>query len=267
MNSPEVSRAKSSDGTSIAFERTGAGPALILVDPAGGFRDVGPMRPLASHLASHFTVFTYDRRGRGQSTDKLPYAVEREIEDLQALIETVGGSAFVYGFSSGAVLALLAAAGGLAIPRVALLEPPLRVGGEPRPGTDRGARVAKLVVLGRREEAFELWMKSIGVPAEIITAMRDDPSWPARTAVAHTLVYDSLIPGSLPPARLSAIANPVLVVASDSTGGQLQSWAQGLSEALPNGSLRILKGQWHGVAPQDLAPVLTEFFIGAESRA
>lgn len=178
------------------------------------------MQPLAAHLAAHFTVFAYDRRGRGQSTDTPPYSIEREIDDLQSLIEAAGGSAFVYGFSSGANLTLLAAQRGLAIPGVALLEPPLRVGDEPRPGTGLGAQVAKLVVLGRREEAFEHWMRGIGVPAEIITAMREDPSWPARTAVANTLVYESLIPGSLPAARLAAIATPALVVVSDATGEQ-----------------------------------------------
>jgi pimeloyl-ACP methyl ester carboxylesterase len=172
------------------------------------------------------------------------------------------GSAFVYGFSSGAILTLLAAARGLAIPKIALLEPPLQVNGEPRPSTDMGAQVAKLVVLGRREEALEHWMKGIGVPTDIITAMRGDPSWPARAAVAHTLVYDSLIPGSLPADQLSAIATPTLVVASDASGDQMQSWSRGLAEALPNGSLRILKGQRHGVPPEDLAPVLAEFFIG-----
>ncbi len=224
MNSPAGGRTTSGGGTSIAFERSGTGPALILVDPAGGFREVGPMRPLATHLASHFTVFAYDRRGRGESTDTLPYSVEREIDDLASLIEAAGGSAFVYGFSSGAILAL--------------------------------------VVLGRREEALEHWMKRIGVPTEIITAMRGDPSWPARAAVAHTLVYESLFPGTLEADQLSAIVTPTRVVASDASGDPMQSWARGLAEALPNGSLRILKGMWHGVPPEVLAPVLTEFFIG-----
>ena len=105
-------------------------------------------------------------------------------------------------------------------------------------------------------------MKGIGVPTEIITAMRGDPSWPARAAVAHTRVYESLIPGSLPADQLSAIVTPTLVVASDASGDPMQSWARGLTEALPNGSFRILKGMWHGVPPEVLAPVLTEFFIG-----
>jgi pimeloyl-ACP methyl ester carboxylesterase len=265
MNSVESSTITSGDGTSIAFERRGRGPALILVDPAGGYREVGPMRPLAALLAPHFTVYAYDRRGRGQSTDIPPYSVDREVDDIQALVEAAGGSAFVYGFSSGANLALLATERGLAIPGVAMLEPPLQVGDEPPPGSDVGAQVAKLVVLGRREEAFECWVRGIGVPDEIIAAMREDPSWPARTAVAHTLVYDSMIAGTLPAARLSAIATPVLVIASDATGGQMERWARALAEALPNGSLRVMKGMWHGVSPEDLAPVLIEFFIGGRA--
>lgn len=246
----------------IAFERSGHGPALILVDPAGGFRAVGPMRPLGAQLAADFTVLTYDRRGRGESTDTPPYAVEREIDDLAALIDAAGGTASVFGFSSGAILTLLAAARGLAIPKIALLEPPLRVGAEPRPGADLGAQVAKLIVVGRPEAALEHWLGGIGVPAEIIAAMRADPSWPARAAVAHTLVYDSLLPGSLAAEQVAAITTPALVVASDGSGDQLQGWARDLAEALPHGTFRSLPGQWHGVAPEVLAPALTTFFLG-----
>src|SRR6266571_287442 len=133
MNSTEIDRVTSSDGTSIAFERVGAGPAVILVDAAGNFRGFSPMPQLADALAPDFTTFTYDRRGKGASTDTLPYAVDREIDDLQALIDLAGGPAFVHGFSSGAVLALLAAEHGIGIAKVSLLEPPLRVEVTPHP--------------------------------------------------------------------------------------------------------------------------------------
>jgi pimeloyl-ACP methyl ester carboxylesterase len=128
---------RSADGTSIAFSRIGTGPELILVDAAAGFRGFGPMGALAAALAPEFTVFTYDRRGRGESADTPPYAVEREVEDLHALIEAAGGSACVYGFSSGAVLALRAAADGLAIEKLALMEPPLELDESVPPDTDR----------------------------------------------------------------------------------------------------------------------------------
>lgn len=122
-----VSSVRSADGTTIAFERSGAGPALILVEGAGCYREFGPLRSLSEWLAADFTVFTYDRRGRGESTDTLPYAIEREVDDLAALIAEAGGSASLYGVSSGALLALQAAASGLAISRLALFEPPDRI--------------------------------------------------------------------------------------------------------------------------------------------
>ena len=168
MNSTEIGRVTSRDGTSIAFERVGTGPAVILVDAAGNFRGFSPMPQLAEALSQRFTVFTYDRRGKGASTDTLPYAVDREIDDLQALIDLAGGSAFVHGFSSGAILGLLAAEHGIGIAKISLLEPPLRVEATPPPpsgisgevGTDRTSsrppRAASLSAILR-------WPDPIGV--------------------------------------------------------------------------------------------------------
>jgi pimeloyl-ACP methyl ester carboxylesterase len=214
MNGTEIGRVTSSDGTSIAYERVGTGPAVILVDAAGNFRGFSPMPQLAETLSEHFTVFTYDRRGKGASTDTLPYAVDREIEDLQALIDLAGGRAFVHGFSSGATLALLAAERGIGIAKVSLLEPPLGVTDSPPPPSGISGEVARLIITGRRGDAYEHWMRGIGVPAEMIAQMRDGPLWPALEATAHTLVYESFIPGSIPPDRLAAISTPALVVAS-----------------------------------------------------
>lgn len=260
MNSTEIGRVTSSDGTSIAFERVGAGPAVILVDAAGNFRGFSPMPQLAGALAQGFTVFTYDRRGKGASTDTLPYAVDREFDDLQALIGVAGGSAFVHGFSSGAILALLAAERGIGIHKLSLLEPPLRVDATPPPPSGISGEVAKLIVTGRRGEAYERWLKGIGVPAEMITEMREGPLWPALEATAHTLVYESLIPGSLPPDRLAAIRTPTLVLASEGSDERLRSWARGVAEALPDAAARFLPGTWHGISADQLAPALTEFF-------
>ncbi len=262
MNSTEIGRVTSSDGTSIAFERAGTGPAVILVDAAGNFRGFSPMPQLAEALAQSFTTFTYDRRGKGASTDTLPYAVDREIDDLRALIELAGGSAFVHGFSSGAILGLLAAERGIGIPRLSLLEPPLRVEVTQPPPSGVGGEVARLVITGRRSEAYEHWLRGIGVPADMIAGMREGPIWPALEATAHTLVYDSLITGSMPPDRLAAISTPALVLASESSGDPLRNWAQGVAEALPNASARFLPGTWHGISPEHLAPALTEFFTG-----
>jgi hypothetical protein len=160
--------------------------------------------------------------------------VDREFEDLQALIGLAGGSAFVHGFSSGATLALLAAERGLGITKLSLLEPPLRVGATPPPAAPGiSGEVARLIIAGRRGDAYEHWMTGIGVPAEMIAQMRDGPLWPALEATAHTLVYESFIPGSLPPDRLAAISTPALVVASQGSTGQLRAWAQTVADALP----------------------------------
>jgi pimeloyl-ACP methyl ester carboxylesterase len=263
MNSTEIGRVTSSDDTSIAFERVGTGPAVILVDAAGNFRGFSPMPQLAQALAPDFTVFTYDRRGKGASTDTLPYAVDREIEDLQALIGLAGGSAFVHGFSSGAILGLLAAERGTGIQKLSLLEPPLRVEATPPPAAPGiSGEVAKLIVTGRRGDAYEHWLRGIGVPADMIAGMRQGPLWPALEATAHTLIYDSLIPGSLPPARLAAINTPTLAVASEGSDDRLRNWAEGVAQALPNASVLFLPGDWHGVSAEHLAPALAEFFTG-----
>jgi pimeloyl-ACP methyl ester carboxylesterase len=227
------------------------------VDATAGFRGFGPMVPLAAALAPEFMVFTYDRRGRGESTDTPPYAVEREVEDLQALIEAAGGSACVYGFSSGGVLALRA----LAIEKLALMEPPLELDESAPAAPDLGAGVAELVAAGRRGDAVEHFNRSIGVPEEMVAGLRQAPFWPALEALAHTLVYDTVITSSaLAPAQLYAVTTPTLVLASAGSDERLLGWARAVADALPNGSLRTLKGEWHGVPPGDLAPVLTEFF-------
>jgi pimeloyl-ACP methyl ester carboxylesterase len=262
MNSTEIGRVTSSDGTSIAFERAGAGPAVILVDAAGNFRGFSPMPQLAEALSQSLTTFTYDRRGKGASTDTLPYAVDREIDDLLALIDLAGGSAFVHGFSSGATLTLLAAERGAAIAKLSLLEPPLQVEATPPPPSSLGGEIAKLIITGRRGDAYERWLRGIGVPADMIAGMRNSPLWPALEATAHTLVYDSLITGSMPPGRLAAIATPTLVVASEGSNEQLRNWAQEAAQALPNASVRFLPGTWHGVSADQLAPALTGFFTG-----
>lgn len=254
-----VGYVRSADGTTIAFERSGAGPALILVDAAGAYRAFGPARPLAELLAAEFTVFTYDRRGRGDSTDTLPYAIEREVEDLAALITEAGGSACVYGLSSGALLALQAAASGLPIPKLALFEPPIGTDDDSG-GSDFRAELAELVSSGRRGDAVEFFQESIGVPPEMIEQMS-----PARRsameAIAHTLIYDFMISDETPLELVKSVTAPTLVIDSEGSTGELTGWAAAVVEALPRGTHRSLVGEWHGVPDADLAPVLTEFFL------
>jgi pimeloyl-ACP methyl ester carboxylesterase len=252
-------RVTSQDGTSIAFERTGTGPALITVDPAGSYRDLRPQRPPVELLAAHFTVYLYDRRGRGDSTDTPPYAIEREIEDLAALIAEAGGSAYVYGTSSGGVLALRAAASGLAIPKLALFEPPIQPRETPAGKTDFTTELAKLVAAGRRRDTVEFFLRGIGVPEEIIAQMTP-VVWAALEAVAHTLVYDCKLSDATSLQLLRSVTVPTLVLDSQSSGEELTGMSAAVVETLPNSTHRTLPGAWHGVPDEALAPVLIEYF-------
>jgi pimeloyl-ACP methyl ester carboxylesterase len=254
-----VRKATSTDGTPIAFERFGAGPALVVVDAAGNYRDFRPLRAPVERLAADFTVHLYDRRGRGASGDTAPYAVEREVEDLAALIAEAGGSANVYAASSGCLLALHAAAAGLAIPRLALFEPPLEPVESPRGESEFTAELAELVAAGRRREAVTFFHRGIGVPDEIMAEMTPQV-WAALEAVAPTLVYDCRISDAMSLRLVRSVEAPTLVLASQGSGAELTGMAATVAEALPNSLHRSLAGGWHGVPDDLLAPVLAEFF-------
>jgi pimeloyl-ACP methyl ester carboxylesterase len=252
----------SADGTTIAYERTGSGPALVLVDGAMCHRAAGPMRPLAALLQGGFTVYTYDRRGRGESSDTAPYAVAREVEDLRAVIAQAGGEAYVYAISSGAALALAAAAAGPWITKLALYEPPFMA------EVEDGARIKEyterlneLLDAGRRGDAVALFMTHVGVPAQAVAGIRAQPGWAALEAIAPTLAYDDelLGDGRVPGDLASAIAVPALVLAGGASPRSLQQAAKATADALPTAGYRTLDGQTHDVAPDALAPVLAEF--------
>ncbi|HEX6557327.1 MAG TPA: alpha/beta hydrolase [Ktedonobacteraceae bacterium] len=257
----------SKDGTVIAFDRSGKGPAVMLVGGAFQYRAIDPpTAQLAALLAQHFTVFHYDRRGRGDSGDTQPYAVEREIEDLEALIKEAGGSAFVFGMSSGGVLALDAAAYGLAITKLALYELPFNSGDEHgRQAAEHYTRQLRaLLAEGRRGDAVALAMTTWGATAEAIAGMRQTPIWPLFESVAPTLAYDNAImgDGSVPAERLASITVPTLVMDGGASPAFMRNAAQAAAHALPNAKRRTLEGQTHDVAPEVLAPVLVEFFAG-----
>jgi pimeloyl-ACP methyl ester carboxylesterase len=254
----------SRDGTTIAFDRSGAGPALILVDGALCSRTFGPMGGLAQQLAPRFTVYTYDRRGRGESGDTAPFAVEREVEDLDALIAAAGRAACVHGTSSGAMLALEAACRlPDRITKLALYEPPLSVDEE---GVRRfkgyRARLDELIAAGRRGDAVELFMRFVGTPDDAVAAMRQAPMWPLFEAVAPTLAYDAAAMGdsSVPTDRASAVAVPTLVMAGGASPAWMQQAAREVADAAPHARYRVLDGQTHEVASEAIAPVLAEFF-------
>jgi pimeloyl-ACP methyl ester carboxylesterase len=264
-----VARATSKDGTSIAFDRSGEGRALVLV--GGALSDRSAAFPMAAYLAPHFTVVAYDRRGRGDSGDTAPYAVNREVEDIEALILAAGGSAFVFGHSSGAVLALEATRTIPGrIPKLALYEPPFIVDDSraPLPG-DYVTRLDEMVSTGRRGDAVEFFMTTgPDVPAEVVAGMRQEPFWPSMEAVAHTLAYDGTVMGDTtggspaPLERWASVAVPTLVM----DGGASPDWQRravlALVDVLPDARHRTLDGQDHGPDPEVLAPALEEFFTG-----
>jgi pimeloyl-ACP methyl ester carboxylesterase len=257
----------SSDGTRIAFDRTGEGPPLILVGGAFQHRALDASTAgLAALLAPRLTVFHYDRRGRGDSGDTPPYAVEREVEDLAALIDEAGGWAFLYGMSSGGALALDAAARGLAVTKLALYEPPFMVeNGRPRAEDDFATRLEELISADRHGDAVEFFLTEVGMPAEAVAEMRTAPIWPQFESVAHTLMYDTTIMGdqeALLTERVPSVTAPTLLI----DGGASPPWAREAVEALaarlPHPERRTLEGQTHEVEPEPLAPVLEEFFVG-----
>lgn len=257
----------SPDGTRIAFERTGEGPPLILVEPAGHYRDFTAFGDLVPLLAADFTVYTYDRRGRGESTDTPPYAPDREVDDLAALIAAAGGSANVYGYSSGALLAVHAAARGLPVDRLALLEPPLQDDDADPPDQVLTAELAKLVDAGCHADAVAHFHRSIGVPDEYIDELRGTPGWAKMASVARTLVYDCVLSGATTPAVFGSVGTQTLVLDSLGSTDDLTGWAATVAAWLPHGTARSLVGEWHTVPGETLAPVLTEFFSRAEATA
>jgi alpha-beta hydrolase superfamily lysophospholipase len=259
-----MNRVVSNDGTSIAFDRMGQGPPVILV--GGASVDRMANAPVAALLAPRFTVFNYDRRGRGDSGDTPPYAVEREVEDLNALINEAGGSAFVYGTSSGAVLALEAAASGLPITKLALWEPPFIIDdSRPKPPADLVARYNQFIAEGRRGDAAEFFMTQVvGLPAEFAAQARNSPWWPAQEALAHTLAYDATIMGdySLPTKRAASVMAPTLVMDGGASPAWMRNSAQAVANTIPDAQRRTLAGQEHNVAPDVIAPELEKFFAG-----
>jgi pimeloyl-ACP methyl ester carboxylesterase len=262
---PTTGRATSADGTGIVFGRSGSGPGIILVHGAFTDRSHPTLARVADALAPWFTVVNYDRRGRGDSGDTQPYAVQREIEDLAALVQVADGPAMVFGGSSGAALALRAAAQIPAISKLALWEPPYHVGpAAPRLPHDFATQLGDLVTAGRRAEAAGLFLvQAAEVPAETVAEMRAQPSWPQIEAIAHTLSYEAAImgPGNELPARLlTTVTQPTLVLTGGNSPGWMASAGRAVAEAVPAGSHRVLAGQTHNVAPQAIVPELLEFF-------
>ena len=263
-----MQKAHSADGTPIAFDRVGEGQPLIVV--GGALSDRSAVTRIAEQLAPHFTVYGFDRRGRGDSGDTQPYAVEREIEDIEALIDQAGGAAFVLGHSSGAGLSLEATKRlGAKVKKLALYEPPFIVDGsrEPIPG-DYVAQLQQRLDAGKRGDAVEYFLtRLVGIPAPALGEMRQAPMWAAMERLAHTLPYDNAVMGDtmsgnpLPAKRWAAITQPTLVLVGGSSPTWMHNGTRSLVDTLPNAQHRTLEGQNHAPAPEILAPALIEFFL------
>jgi pimeloyl-ACP methyl ester carboxylesterase len=257
-----TSRATSRDGTSIAYERMGSGPALILVDGALCSRGFGPMPKLAPLLADRFTVYMYDRRGRNESGDTAPSGKAREIEDIAALVDLAGGRAALLGLSSGAALAMEAAAAGLPITGVVAYEPPyVEPDGSTR-GRAHPGRLAEVLARGDRGGALKYFMRvMVGVPAPFVIFMQLMPMWRRLKTVAHTLPYDCAAMGdfTVPRSRLAGVAVPTLVMHGSKTNARLKDAAGAVAAAIPGARAQSLEGQTHNVSAAVLAPVAADF--------
>jgi pimeloyl-ACP methyl ester carboxylesterase len=260
----------SKDGTSIAYDRQGSGPAVILV--GGGLDDGSENAPLATELAKHLTVYNYARRGRGDSGDTLPYALEREIEDIEALIAEAGGSAHLFGVSSGGALALEAAAAGLAIDRLAVYEAPYTIGvAASQRWQEYVEQLGPALAEGRRGDALELFMRLAGSSEEDIARAKNSPMWPGLEALAHTLAYDAACVGNgqPPTARLAKIKQSTLVATGEAgldphtrglPSGYFERAAEAVAASIPHGERQTFEGQTHVADPKVVASVLERFF-------
>lgn len=258
---PIVEKTESSDGTPIAYQRTGTGPALVLV--VGAFCDRTTTATLTPLLAPSFTVFEYDRRGRGDSGSGGPYAVEQEIDDLAAVVRAAGGEAFAYGHSSGAVLALEAVASSVPLTRLALYEPPYTAPPGSNGSDDLLDAVRDRLAADDPDGAAAAFMRGSGAPPDAVEGARQSPWWPRMRALAPTLVHDLTLcnRGVVPRERLSRIGVPTLAV----SGGASPEWAAracaDVAAALPDGRTAVLEGQTHGAAGDVVAPLLVEWFL------
>lgn len=250
----------SADGTSIGYQAAGAGEPLIFV--TGASNDRTTAAPLAAALTDSFTCISYDRRGRGASGDTQPYDIRREVEDIEALLARYGGRGHVFGYSSGAILALRAAVEGVDLQSLILYEPPLFMAGStPVSTAEHVQRLETLVADGRRGDAMEYFQTAVvGLPAAALQGQRDAPFWPWMEAIAPTLAYDQAICGdqNLSVEALARVSIPSFVLSGDATFPGLAEAAKALAALLPGGIWRNIAGEGHDLSPEALAPVIRE---------
>lgn len=259
----KATTAISKDGTTIAYEKTGKGPGIILVSGALSHRKLSGEKELAAMLAKKITVIFYDRRGRGESTDTKPYAVEREIEDIEALVDKAGGSAYLYGSSSGAALALLAAEklGSERIKKLALYEPPYGSDTQQKFAREKN-KVIELVGNGKPGDAIIFFMEELGTTPDKIEAMKKSPEWNEMVRIGHTLVYDFEIlgDGEVPVDIAKNITIPTLIMDGEKSFEFMHATADTVAKIIPGAVRKTIKDQTHNLAPEAVAPELLNFF-------
>jgi pimeloyl-ACP methyl ester carboxylesterase len=263
-----MARVTSKDGTTIAFEKAGSGPAVIIVNGALAHRNLFGDKALVERLSKHFTTYVYDGRGRGESTDVQPYAVEREIEDIESLINEAGGRAYLYGPSGGAALALQAAAklGQAKVQKLVLYEPPY---GLERQQFDKlKQRVNELIRKGQPGEAAAFHLSAVGTPPDVLEGMKSSPEWEAIKKIDFTLAYDYEVlgDGAIPRDIVKAIAVPTLVMDGEKGVPFIHATVDQIAKLIPRAQRKTLKGQTHQAEADAVAPVLIEFFTGVSSR-
>ncbi len=258
---------ESTDGTRIAYEvGDTTGPVVVLVEPPFHHRTMSAYAGLAPLLAEHLTVVTYDRRGRGASGDAGAYHPDREAEDLDAVIRAVGGTADVYGYSAGALLALRAASTSSSITGLVVLEPPLHDDADPRPDP-LTVELTELVADGDRSGAVRRFHEAIGVPDEFLAEMVRSPAWASMVDVAHTAVYDCMISDAVTSSVLASVTQPTLVLDSAGTSDDLSGWAADVAALLPAATHRSLPGEWHAVADDVLVAAIVGHITQSAGRS
>jgi pimeloyl-ACP methyl ester carboxylesterase len=258
-----MNKAISKDGTHIAYDKIGSGPVVILVDGAFCSKNFGPMPKITPLLAKSFTVFTYDRRARGDSGDTKPFAVEREIDDIKALINIAGGTACLFGISSGAILAVQAVASGLNITKLALFEPPYVGNTKHRIPENAVEHLTQMIAEGKKGAAVKFYLRKVmGLPAILTFILSLTPNWSKMKANANSLPYDAAVCGdfNMPLEQINSITIPTMVIDSEKSPKVLRNAVQEVAGALPNGQQKTLKGTVHDVPPKILVPVLVNFY-------
>lgn len=253
---------RSKDGTMLAYDVYGNGPALLFITGATCFRSFEPVLHDAEIFAEQFSVYNYDRRGRGDSGNTLPYAIERELEDIEAMIDAAGGTAYVYGHSSGAILALEAAMRlGDKVSKLVLYDPAYAHDEASRNEfMELGERLNELLDNGKNDEAISFFLEGIGIPEEAIAGMKHSPQWATMIALAPTLAYDTAIASDLPPIeRASRLATPTLIIVGEESPASILEVANQLNGAIPKAKYRKLEGQDHMANPEVLLPILSSF--------